>query len=202
MATGKGPQRARKKVPLPPLVEGEGATVHRREQRAVRFLMRLTPTERRRLQELADHFHTTATNVLSSLIESAWDSAQDDPDWKGERRPSMSCYVIDAHGKVGDLASGGRLWALQNWLKSRPEEALKRLGPGWPRPQEAADAIAAAAGQATGAGQESARVLARLLRKCQGFAVIIDRGHDEGMQRLAFLQAMRMTEGGNEAVTP
>ena len=74
MAREKRRKTVKQKAALPPLgVDVQGAALGQ-EQRTARLTVRLTPSERRQLQELANRFGTTATNVLTHLIGQAWES--------------------------------------------------------------------------------------------------------------------------------
>lgn len=74
MARTKRRKIVKRKLALPPLgIDVQGAALGR-EERTARLTVRLAPSERRQLQELADHFGTTATNVLTHLIGQAWES--------------------------------------------------------------------------------------------------------------------------------
>ena len=72
---GKTPGRKRvrrRKLALPSLGVDVGRALPEAEQRTGRLTMRLTPTERQRLQDVADHYGTTCTNVLMHLVAQAW----------------------------------------------------------------------------------------------------------------------------------
>ena len=43
------------------------------EPRTARLNLRLAPTERRQMQEVADALNTTTTNVITHLVAQAWE---------------------------------------------------------------------------------------------------------------------------------
>ena len=68
--------KKRRKAELPDLGLSPGEGLSPRERRSVGLTLRLTPTERRQIQEMADRFGTTVTNYLLNLHGQAWASTQ------------------------------------------------------------------------------------------------------------------------------
>ena len=74
MAKRKRRRTVKWNAALPPLgIDVDGAALGQ-EPRMARLTVRLTASERRQLWELADHFATTATSVLTHLSGQAWES--------------------------------------------------------------------------------------------------------------------------------
>ena len=196
---GKGARRVSRKARLPELGLDPASAVGPTEQRTASLTIRLTPTERREVREIADHFGVTVTSYLMGLHEQAWEAAVELPDFAGERRPPVY-YIEDADGRVGDLASGGRGQALMDWMRRHPDSLVRGMaGMGWVlSPQESAEAVEAAAGERRGSVFDSARRLAVLLRKCKRYALIQDaeRTQESQLKRAALGQFLHITEGG------
>ena len=73
MGKSKKPRKGRRhRVALPSLGVDVRGPVPEREQRTGRLTLRLTPTERQRLQDVAEHYETTCTNVVVHLVAQAW----------------------------------------------------------------------------------------------------------------------------------
>ncbi|MBM4034145.1 MAG: hypothetical protein FJ291_20525 [Planctomycetes bacterium] len=66
-----GKARVKRRVKLPPVGVALPAGLAPHEARSGKLTIRVTPTERRKMQELADHFGTTVTNVLVHLVDEA-----------------------------------------------------------------------------------------------------------------------------------
>lgn len=88
----------------------------------------------------------------------------------------MTYFVADADGFVGDLASGGGLHVLYRWMERQLEPLIRELleKGSTSRPGETAEALERAAGNRKGEAQDSARRLARLLRRCEEIGIITD----------------------------
>ncbi len=67
-----GKAKVKRRVKLPPVGVALPAELAPPEPRSGTLTMRVTATERRKMQELADHFGTTVTNVLVHLVDEAW----------------------------------------------------------------------------------------------------------------------------------
>ena len=80
MSKPKTDERVRRRIKLPPLGVALTADAAGPEPRSVKLTIRLTPTERRQMAELATAFHTTVTNVLIHLVAEARRALQ-----KGEK---------------------------------------------------------------------------------------------------------------------
>ena len=72
-----GGTKVKRRLKLPPLGVGVPALETGHEARDFKFCIRLKPSERRKMQELADHFQTTVTNVLVHLVDQAWAALQE-----------------------------------------------------------------------------------------------------------------------------
>ena len=88
----------------------------------------------------------------------------------------MSYFVADVNGFVGDLASGGGLHRLYEWMERQSAPLIQQLlEQGFTsRPADAASALEEAAGDTEGEPEGSARRLARLLRRCEEIGIITD----------------------------
>jgi hypothetical protein len=72
MGKGKGKARGRKPAKLPELGVDPRGAMEPAEQRTATLTIRLTPTERREVGEMADRFGVTVTAYLLGLHEQAW----------------------------------------------------------------------------------------------------------------------------------
>ena len=66
--------KRRRKTELPDLALSPGKGLSPQERRNASLTIRLTPTERRQIQDMADRFGTTVTNYLLNLHAQAWAS--------------------------------------------------------------------------------------------------------------------------------
>lgn len=72
---GKGrPKRVSREAKLPKLGIDPRKAPPEAEQRTSGLTIRLTPTERREVQEMADRFNVTVTAYLMGLHRQAWDA--------------------------------------------------------------------------------------------------------------------------------
>lgn len=72
MAKRKAKRGAARKAKLPDLGVDPRSAVKPAEQRTASLTIRLTPSERREIREMADQFGVTVTAYLLGLHEQAW----------------------------------------------------------------------------------------------------------------------------------
>lgn len=74
MGKGQNGRRGRRGRRLPKLGVDPGAAAREPELRSATLTIRLTPAERRHVQELADHYGVTITTLLLGLVDQAWEA--------------------------------------------------------------------------------------------------------------------------------
>ena len=72
MAKGKGKRRVSRRAKLPELGVDPQSAMAPMEQRTATLTIRLTPSERRQMREMAERFGVTVTQYVVSLHEQAW----------------------------------------------------------------------------------------------------------------------------------